>query len=70
MKNLPLLGSGYRPSAWCPNCAAPYPSHLTHCPECQVEQTRPDWVQAIEVLLARWAARARYRAACAEGGPE
>lgn len=36
------VGSGYRPTAWCPNCAAPYPAHLTECPECKARVTFDD----------------------------
>lgn len=33
----PLIGSGYRPSAWCPACHAPYRADAARCPECGLE---------------------------------
>lgn len=35
----PVVGSGYRPSAWCPNCHAPHAADISTCPECK--QPRP-----------------------------
>lgn len=39
----PTVGSGYRPSAWCPVCGMPFDASLPHCPEegCGQPQAAP-----------------------------
>lgn len=40
-RNLPLIGAGYNPTAWCTNpaCHAPISAYETTCPDCGAEQT-------------------------------
>ncbi|GAA5504272.1 hypothetical protein Dxin01_04041 [Deinococcus xinjiangensis] len=64
-RNLPLIGTGYNPSAWCPNCHKPFAAHLNDCPHCTYPH-RPEWLRRVERLVGVWA----YRAACALGGDE
>ncbi|CAM4161472.1 hypothetical protein [Deinococcus marmoris] len=51
-RRLPAIGSGYHPSAYCPNCHAPYRLELPVCPECQhLHSLRPTQIspEAIEL---------------------
>ncbi|MDL2342601.1 hypothetical protein QOL99_00365 [Deinococcus sp. MIMF12] len=37
----PMVGCGYRPSAWCHHCGGTYDASLTVCPECDHPQAAP-----------------------------
>lgn len=62
----PLVGSGWNPSTTCGRCLMPYVTTADRCPCCCC----PEWLSQLEHKAVRWAARAKYRAACALGGEE